>query len=98
MNKTQLKKNTEYTFNLTDQVTNEKIELKVQPVSNTLLMIGAKGYGECLAEDGSGYPIVIEPFNGTLRIMIWSDINDEDPTHVINMKEALESERYFYDD
>lgn len=43
--------------------------------------------------DGDYAPIVIEWWDGAPRILIWSDINDQDPTHVIDMRNALESNR-----
>jgi hypothetical protein len=39
-------------------------------------------------------PIVIEWYDGVPRIIIWADINDPDPTHVIDMSKALESNRH----
>ena len=43
--------------------------------------------------DGDYPPIIIEWWDGVPRIVIWGDINDQDPTHVIDMSEALESNR-----
>ncbi|MAG28112.1 hypothetical protein CMI47_21510 [Candidatus Pacearchaeota archaeon] len=52
-----------------------------------------KGYGDALTEDSHGSPIFIENRNGKLFVCIWADINQEDPTHVIDMSEALENNR-----
>lgn len=38
-------------------------------------------------------PIFIEFYDGKPRILIWADINEEDPTHVIDLSLALESNR-----
>jgi hypothetical protein len=35
-----------------------------------------------------GSPIYMEIYKGELRLVVWSDINKEDPTHIINMQEA----------
>lgn len=43
--------------------------------------------------DGDYDPIVIEWYDGVPRIIIWGDINDQDPTHIIDMSKALESAR-----
>ena len=43
------------------------------------------GYGDFESEDGSGAPIYLELYQGELRLIVWSDINDQDPTHVINL-------------
>lgn len=42
---------------------------------------------------GNFPPIFIEWYDGKPRILIWADINEEDPTHVIDMSGALESNR-----
>jgi hypothetical protein len=44
--------------------------------------------------DGDYAPIFIEWYDGVPRIIIWADINDQDPTHVIDMSKALESNRH----
>jgi len=44
--------------------------------------------------DGDYAPIFIEWYDGVPRIVIWADINDQDPTHVIDMSKALESNRH----
>jgi hypothetical protein len=44
--------------------------------------------------DGDYPPIIIEWWDGVPRIVIWGDINDQDPTHIIDMSKALESNRH----
>ncbi|TRZ50079.1 MAG: hypothetical protein D4S01_07410 [Dehalococcoidia bacterium] len=51
------------------------------------------GYGECSAQDGDGVPVMLEVYNGKLRVIVWADINQKDPTHVISLEGALESKR-----
>lgn len=38
-------------------------------------------------------PIFIEWYDGKPRIIIWADINEEEPTHIIDMSGALEKHR-----
>ena len=38
-------------------------------------------------------PIFVEWYNGKPRIIIWADINEEEPTHIIDMSLALETNR-----
>jgi hypothetical protein len=38
-------------------------------------------------------PIFIEWYDGKPRIIIWADINEEEPTHIIDMSGALETNR-----
>jgi len=61
--------------------------------NNRLMTIGARGYGEKGAADGEGTPIVIEVHDGELRLLVWSDINSEDPTHIISLQGAMENKR-----
>jgi len=57
------------------------------------LHIKASGYGDNCSQDGEGYPIVIEVFDNELRVVVWSDINQEDPTHIISLEGAKEDKR-----
>ena len=33
--------------------------------------------------EGHGTPVFIELYKGELRVIVWADINQEDPTHII---------------
>jgi hypothetical protein len=57
------------------------------------ILICPEGYGEKSAKDGEGAPIMIEKYDGKLRVIVWSDINLEDPTHTIEMEGAKEDNR-----
>jgi len=43
--------------------------------------------------DGPYAPIVLEQHEGTMLLIVWSDINQQEPTHIIDLSEALESNR-----
>jgi len=45
------------------------------------------GYGTKTMDDDFGGIIALENYNG-LRLHVWSDINQENPTHVINLADA----------
>ena len=66
-----------------------KSEISVEVISEGIA-IRHVGTG---CNDGDYPPIIIEWWDGVPRIVIWGDINDQDPTHVIDMSEALESNR-----
>jgi hypothetical protein len=51
------------------------------------------GYGDCCSAEGHGTPVLIENREGVLYVVVWSDINREDPTHSICMEGAKESKR-----
>jgi hypothetical protein len=55
--------------------------------SKNLLEISLPGYGTKTMDDDFGGIIALENYNG-LRLHVWSDINQEDPTHVINLENA----------
>ena len=57
------------------------------------ISIRAKGYGDACTQDGYGSPILVEYWGAELRVVVWSDINHEDPTHTINVEGAKESLR-----
>ena len=60
---------------------------------NGSIYISPKGYGDACSADGCGIPALIEVYEGELRIIIWGDINKEDPTHTISLEGARESNR-----
>ena len=55
--------------------------------------IEAKGFGDCGSADGHGSPIFLELYQGSLRLLVWTDINSEDPTHIITLDGAREDRR-----
>lgn len=48
------------------------------------------GYGDFDSPSGFGAPIYLERHEGELRLIVWSDINDQEPTHVISLERARE--------
>ena len=73
---------------------NKEITVIVSQDGNTgLLEICPVGYGDDLSVDGEGCPVLLDLFDGKLKLHVWSDINKEDPTHQINLEGALETNR-----
>lgn len=52
-----------------------------------------KGYGDADSPDGYGTQLKVENEGGRIRIIVWSDINNYEPTHIIWLDKALESRR-----
>ncbi len=77
---------------LKDPYTGDKLEANVFGFESGIELSFA-GYGDHSSADGYGRPIFIELHGGQLTIHVWSDINQEDPTHVITMEKARESLR-----
>lgn len=46
------------------------------------------GYGDCCSQDFNGTPVYIEEVDGDIRVVVHSDINIEDPTHIISLHGA----------
>lgn len=55
--------------------------------------IRPKQYGDFDSEAGFGAPIYLELYEGELRLIVWSDINQQEPTHVISLEGAREARR-----
>ena len=43
--------------------------------------------------DGAYAPILLEQHEGTLMLVVWADINQQEPTHLIDLSTAMESNR-----
>jgi len=61
--------------------------------TDSTIGIAFDGYGDFGSAPGHGEPIHIEEKDGHITVYIWSDINQADPTHVIRMDGARESNR-----
>jgi hypothetical protein len=57
---------------------------------NLALVIHPEGTGTW---DGPYAPILLERNYGSTRLLVWADINQQDPTHVIDLFNALETNR-----
>jgi hypothetical protein len=55
--------------------------------------VRAEGYGEKAAADGEGSILAVEVYEGRLRLLVFSDIETEGPTHVIDLEGAREDRR-----
>ena len=62
-------------------------------VSRTRSMILNKHILKSRNRIGEGAPIYLEFCDGKWELFVWSDINQEDPTHRIDMSGALEANR-----
>jgi hypothetical protein len=77
---------------LEDQMAEDgKQTIRIETDLNNVF-IKPEGYGDFCSTKGEGTPVLIERFNGVLRVVIWGDINQEDPTHTISLEGARESE------
>jgi len=91
----QIEPYTQYRMTLTDDCDEKPKTLELRARSSGqdhMLMIGAEGYGEMTAADGAGYPILLEHHEGKLRLIVWQNINSEEPT-ILSLEGAREDAR-----
>lgn len=81
------------TIKLQDMSGGNKSDLPVTvEVTEQGIFIGFQGYGDLYSSEGNGKPVLIELWNGVPRVVIWEDINTEDP-QIIPLDKALETNR-----
>ena len=57
---------------------------------NLALLLDLKGHGLSGMESGNGSVVALEYYEGRPRLLVWADINQEEPTHVIDLSESRE--------
>ena len=78
---------------LRDKSANDKeLQVKVEN-GHTSVYLCPQGYGDGCSEDGFGCPVMLEIWEGELRLVVWGDINQQDPTHIISLEGAAENKR-----
>ena len=70
------------TGSLTVRVTADASTISIYP----------EGYGDFGSADGHGCPIFLELYEGRLRLIVFSDINEQDPA-IIDLDGAREDRR-----
>ena len=69
------------------------LEIEVTILSESgQIWIQPQGYGEKCAIDNEGWPIGIEIWQGKLRLIVFDDINREEP-QIIDLEKAREASR-----
>lgn len=74
-----------------EEVTFKVEGLKVRAVSRSSAELFVDDMGTWAVEEGA--PIYLEFCDKKWELFVWSDINQEDPTHRIDMSGALEANR-----
>ena len=92
MNKPHINKPEYLQFTLIDQESQKTIKSQAE-YENGNLCLRFNGYGDSSSEDGHGCPVMIEFYNNELRVVVWGNINEQDPTHIIPLTKAKESLR-----
>ena len=83
-----------YTINVKEQCPDvSPIKIKVNILSEGgQIWIQPNGYGEKCAMDDEGWPVGIEIWQGRLRLIVFDDINTEEP-QIIDLETARETAR-----
>lgn len=82
---------TQMLVTLPDQIRFKSRGLKVRVrMENGFLCLQPQGYGEPDAMNGDGSPVFLELYDGHLRVVVTSDINDEGSRTIIDLEEAQE--------
>ncbi len=67
------------------------LNVRVAADSSTI-SIFPEGYGDFGSADGHGCPVFLELYEGRLRLIVFADINEQDPT-IIELDGAREERR-----
>jgi hypothetical protein len=78
-------------FTLTDQVSDNTIQCEAEYRYGSM-WLRFDGYGDAHSEDGHGWPLSIEFYDNKLQVLVWNDINKQDPI-TIPLEGAKESLR-----
>ncbi len=69
-------------------------EVEVRAVEGSgFFELRAERYGEKNAVNGKGSILAVEVYEDRLRVLVFSDINVEGPTHIIDLEGAREDRR-----
>lgn len=70
-----------------------EVRLQLEDHSANTAEVLVTGMGTANMAEGHGSPIFLEKYEGKWTLHVWSDINQEDATHRIDLSGALESNR-----
>lgn len=65
------------------------LDVTIKNLPDGSIGIRPHGYGDFSSAAGYGWPIVLERHGGRLRLIVFSDINSDDPT-ILDMEGARE--------
>ena len=63
----------------------QKVKVSVER-DNLALIVHPEGYA--VWDTDNSAPIILERHKGRLRLIVWADINEEEPTHIIDLENA----------
>ena len=75
-------------LNDADSESSETLQVRVT-ANDSAISIFPEGYGDFGSAPGHGCPVFLELYQGRLRLIVFADINDEEPT-IIDLEAARE--------
>lgn len=84
-----------HSFELANQDDRDEpgIQCSVTEAACGSLLIAFPGYKDYVSDPGEGWPVLIDHIGGHPRVVVWGDINQKGPTHIISLEHAAESNR-----
>lgn len=77
----------EYLDHLIDRTTGENYAVTIRGVDHQI-GIQIQGFSDKTSDDHDGVPVLLDLSDGKLQLLVWADINQEDPTHIIDLEGA----------
>ena len=77
-------------LNDADSVSSETLQVRVA-TNDSAVSIFPEGFGDFGSAPGHGCPVFLELYRGRLRLIVFADINDEEPT-IIDLEAAREDQ------
>jgi len=74
-----------------DYDSDEGLEVKITKYGRSLF-IGVENHGDYSSKDGEGTVVKLELYQGKLQVIVWKDINEQDPI-IIDLEKAREDNR-----
>lgn len=81
------------TLLLHDEVKDDAIRTVVDMKNGLGIGISFDGYSDFNSSGDSGTPVFIEKYNDALRVLIYNDIEKDEPSHIITLDGARTQQR-----
>lgn len=92
-NKKGFESNKVFEIDLEDASDNGEFTKAQLTISNQGIAIVFDGHSDYVSEDDKGQPLWIERNDGEIHVVVFDDINNEEPTHVISLEGARNTAR-----
>jgi predicted RNA-binding protein with TRAM domain len=66
---------------------------KIVLAEGEAVLVRPEGTSDYGSGDEDGFPVLVENADMGARVLVWADINQEDPTHIITLDRARVSHR-----